>query len=51
MSLTEEDNGTPHIEHYEDPVFQQHILGGIKWAINKKGKLDYTNATTKLIID
>jgi len=39
------------IEHYEDPLFQQHILGGIKWAINKKGKLDYTNATTKLIID
>ncbi|MDN5204853.1 ThuA domain-containing protein [Fulvivirgaceae bacterium BMA10] len=38
------------IEHYDDPLFQKHILGGIKWAIDKKGKLDYSKATTKLII-
>lgn len=39
------------IEHYNDPIFQKHILGGIQWAINKRPKLDYSKTTTKLIID
>lgn len=39
------------IEHYDEPQFQQHLLGGIKWAIEKREKLDYSKATTSLIIE
>jgi uncharacterized protein len=39
------------IEHYDDPVFQMHLLGGILWAINKRPKLDYSKAKAKLVID
>ncbi|MFT7036667.1 MAG: type 1 glutamine amidotransferase [Cyclobacteriaceae bacterium] len=39
------------IDHYDDPTFQKHLLGGIQWAIDARKKLDYTHTTTKLIID
>ncbi len=39
------------IEHYDDPIYQQHLLGGILWALDKKGKKDYSKATTTLIIN
>ncbi len=38
-------------EYYEDTNFQNHILGGIKWATQTILQLDYSKATSTLIID
>lgn len=38
-------------EYYDDPLFQNHILGGIKWVTQTKFKLDYSRATTHLLIE
>ncbi|MVM31404.1 hypothetical protein GO755_15270 [Spirosoma sp. HMF4905] len=36
-----------HLESaYNNPLFQQHILGGIQYAIGKNEKLDYAKAKT-----
>jgi uncharacterized protein len=32
---------------YSDPVFMQHILGGIEWVVQGNGKLDYSKAHAK----
>lgn len=36
-------------EYYDDPTFQKHILGGLKWATQTEFKLDYGKATKVLI--
>ena len=38
-------------EYYDDPLFQNHILGGIKWVTQTKFKLDYSNVTTQLVME
>jgi type 1 glutamine amidotransferase len=35
-----------NIKHYSDPIFLNHILGGINWAIGKNPKRDYSKAKT-----
>ena len=32
---------------YNDPIFRQHILGGLRWVISGSHKLDYSKATAK----
>lgn len=32
------------IEYYTRPDFLQHLLGGIQWVLDRKGKLDYSKA-------
>ena len=32
---------------YSDPVFMQHILGGIEWVVQGNRKLDYSKAHAK----
>ena len=32
---------------YSDPVFMQHILGGIEWVVQGRRKLDYSKAHAK----
>ncbi|MDA0194002.1 MAG: ThuA domain-containing protein [Bacteroidetes bacterium] len=39
------------IEYYDNPAFQNHILGGIKWVTQEELKLDYSKVATQLILD
>jgi type 1 glutamine amidotransferase len=34
-------------ERYSDPLFRQHILGGIEWVVQGNRKLDYSKAHAK----
>ncbi|MCC7506867.1 MAG: ThuA domain-containing protein [Saprospiraceae bacterium] len=34
-------------ESYTEPAFLQHLLGGIRYAIGKQKRLDYTQCTTR----
>ena len=34
-------------ERYSDPLFRQHILGGIEWVVQGNTKLDYSKAYAK----
>ncbi len=36
-----------HPEHYSDPNYIKHVLGGIEWAIGDNRELDYTKAYTQ----
>lgn len=38
-------------EYYSDPVFRQHLLGGIIWVLGGTGPLDYSGTTPVLITD
>ncbi len=38
-------------EYYDDKAFQNHILGGIEWVTQPQFQLDYSKATTELILD
>lgn len=39
------------IEYYADPVFRQHLLGGILWALDGTQQLNYSLASKTLITD
>ena len=34
-------------ERYSDPLFEKHILGGIKWVVGKNKPLDYSKSHAK----
>ena len=38
-------------EYYDDPVFQKHLTGGLRWLTKDSLKLNYNKATEKLIIN